>query len=73
MYVCLCKGITDTQIREAVAAGETSYSSLRKSLGLASQCGRCSVTAREIFRAELPPHPQHRESMLFYPAAMAVA
>jgi bacterioferritin-associated ferredoxin len=73
MYVCLCKGITDSQIRQAVAAGENSYSSLRKSLGLASQCGRCSVTAREIFREALPAHPHHRESVLFYPAAMAVA
>jgi len=71
MYVCLCKGITDSQIRQAVADGHTSYSGLRKSLGLASQCGRCSVTAREIFREALPPHPGMEA--LFYPAASAFA
>ena len=71
MYVCLCKGITDSQIRDAVADGATSYSQVRKALGIASQCGRCSVTAREIFREALPAHP-FPES-LFYTATMAVA
>jgi bacterioferritin-associated ferredoxin len=71
VYVCLCKGITDSQIRDAVADGVTSYSHLRKSLGIASQCGRCGITAREIFKDALPPHP--RPESLFYPAAMAMA
>jgi bacterioferritin-associated ferredoxin len=52
MYVCLCKGITDSQIRDAIADGKTNYRELRMALGLSTQCGRCAVHAREIFREE---------------------
>lgn len=70
MYVCLCKGITDSQIREAVASGMTHYREVRLALGLSSQCGKCAVQAREIFRNSL----QSVDSSLFYPAlARAVA
>ncbi len=48
MYVCLCKGITDSQIRSAVDDGATSLRHVRKQLGVASQCGKCSCLAREI-------------------------
>ena len=64
MYVCLCKGITDSDIREAVAGGMTNYRELRLSLGLSSQCGKCSVQAREIFRESI----QSVDHSLFYPA-----
>ena len=70
MYVCLCKGITDSQIRNAVAGGMTNYRELRKSLGLSSQCGRCAVEARQIFRDACPIT---HNSDLFYPAVSAVA
>lgn len=49
MYVCLCKGITDNQIREAVATVGTHYGQVREHLGFASQCGNCANHAREIF------------------------
>jgi len=64
MYVCLCRGITDSQIREAVASGMTNYREVRLALGLSSQCGKCSVHAREIFRNALQPV----DNSLFYPA-----
>lgn len=53
MYVCLCKGITDTQIRSAVQAGATSLRDVHASLGVASQCGKCGITARQIVRESL--------------------
>jgi bacterioferritin-associated ferredoxin len=65
MYVCLCKGITDSNIRDAVAGGLTNYRELRLALGLSSQCGRCAVHAREVFREATQP----ADSSLFYPAA----
>lgn len=70
MYVCLCKGITDSQIRNAVAGGLTSYRELRQTLGLSSQCGRCAVEARQIFREVCPPVIN---TQLFYSAVSAVA
>lgn len=53
MYVCLCKGITDSQIRTAVANGMTNYHDVRRALGLSSQCGMCAVHARAVFDESL--------------------
>jgi bacterioferritin-associated ferredoxin len=41
MYVCVCNGVTDKQIRRAIAGGAQSVQSLRDELGVASQCGGC--------------------------------
>ena len=49
MYICLCKAITDSQIREAVSRGTTQFGQLRRELGLASQCGKCGLLAKEVF------------------------
>ncbi len=69
MYVCLCKGITDSHIRRAVEGGVDSFRDLRQQLDLANQCGKCGVLAREIFRDSLA----QQSSDLFYPAQLAVA
>lgn len=49
MYICLCKSVTDSQIREAVSKGSTSFRAVRKELNIASQCGKCGIAARQIF------------------------
>jgi bacterioferritin-associated ferredoxin len=48
MYVCLCNGITENQIREAVYAGAQSLPALRLELGVASCCGRCADCAQQV-------------------------
>lgn len=48
MYVCICKGITDTQIRDAVYGGAGSLRQVRKELGATSQCGKCAMLTKEI-------------------------
>lgn len=48
MYVCICRQITDTQIREYCANGNASLADVRADLGLASDCGRCGKYARQI-------------------------
>jgi bacterioferritin-associated ferredoxin len=53
MYVCLCKGITDTQIRAAVEDGASSLRDVRNTLGVASQCGKCGTLTRSIVRETL--------------------
>lgn len=40
MYVCLCRGITDNQIRKAVQAGKTEFRQLKQSLEVGTQCGK---------------------------------
>lgn len=53
MYVCICKGITDKNIRSAVMDGAGSYREVREQLGLASDCGQCACEAKAIVRETL--------------------
>lgn len=48
MYVCLCKAVTDRQIRETISEGATTFAEIRRQLGVATQCGKCCQTAKSI-------------------------
>ena len=48
MYVCVCKSITDRQIRQAVEDGHDSMAELKDELGLATGCGKCAPCARQL-------------------------
>ncbi len=51
MYVCVCNGVTDGQIREAVQTrGCDSLRDLRRELGVGSQCAKCARHARQVLR-----------------------
>ena len=64
MYVCICKGITDTQIRAAVEDGASSFGEVKNTLGVASQCGKCGILTREIVRESLADSADNTQ--LFY-------
>ena len=53
MYVCLCKGITDSQIQREIQQGCCSLQKICSKLGLAKQCGKCVPLAREIINENL--------------------
>ena len=53
MYVCLCNGITEGQIREAVSGGARSLRELGQCLGLTSCCGKCADCAKQVVRETL--------------------
>lgn len=48
MYVCVCKGVTDGQIREAVREGACTVRELRARLGVTTCCGRCASHTRIV-------------------------
>jgi len=48
MYVCLCKAVTDKEIRRAAANGAGTLYELQESLGVATGCGSCADQAEEI-------------------------
>jgi len=64
MYICLCRQVTDSHIREAVANGNTSFPEVRKQLNLASKCGKCGIAAREVFDESLSMRVD--DDQLFY-------
>ncbi|HWQ40159.1 MAG TPA: bacterioferritin-associated ferredoxin [Burkholderiales bacterium] len=55
MYVCLCNGITEKQIRDAIRGGADSLLKLRFELGVASCCGRCTECAQQVIEETLAP------------------
>lgn len=57
MYVCLCKAVTDRQIREAVCEGACSMRELRLRLGVASECGKCAQCANSVLKETLSQAP----------------
>ncbi|MES1942995.1 bacterioferritin-associated ferredoxin [Salinisphaera sp. PC39] len=59
MYVCLCKQVTDGDIRAAVEnEGAASMRDLRRQLGVATCCGCCAPCAREVLAVALQEREQ---------------
>lgn len=48
MYICICKGVTDNAIRQAVKQGAGRMRDLKTCLGVAGQCGACAGHAKTI-------------------------
>jgi bacterioferritin-associated ferredoxin len=49
VYICICHGITDHQIRSCVKDGRArSLCDLQGQLGVATQCGCCQTSAQHI-------------------------
>ena len=53
MYVCLCKAVTDKEIREAVDNGAVHVEHLADHCGLGTGCGRCQETAQQLINEHL--------------------
>lgn len=54
MYVCLCHGVTDSDIRQCVRAkGTCTMRELSRELGVATQCGKCGRCARQLLAEAL--------------------
>lgn len=52
MYVCLCKGVTDHQIKASLSQGASTFRDVRDALGVGTQCGKCVCVARDIIKRE---------------------
>ncbi len=63
MYVCLCNGITESQIRDAVGGGARSLSELHSCLGVASCCGRCADCAQQVLHETLSSSETPRQQL----------
>jgi len=48
MYICICKGVTDSAIREAVNQGAERMRDLKNCLGVTEQCGLCACHTKEV-------------------------
>ena len=72
MIVCVCRKISDHQIRQAAADGAHSLACLQLELGVAMQCGRCADCASRVLcdaRAAGGKQQQHVISVTRLPQA----
>ena len=51
VYVCICNGVTDHQVREAAASGVRSVAELTMRTGCGATCGTCLETASAILES----------------------
>ena len=60
MYLCLCKGITDSDVREAGRGGITKPCQLKAKFGLKQRgcCGRCSKNIDEFVQIAASAHQE---------------
>ncbi|WP_083444627.1 (2Fe-2S)-binding protein [Herbaspirillum rhizosphaerae] len=63
MIVCVCNNISEGKIHQAVNAGMTSMSELRKELGVGTCCGKCHTCAKHVLRECLSNSKQTRNSV----------
>ncbi|MEO8816491.1 MAG: (2Fe-2S)-binding protein [Mycobacterium sp.] len=57
MYVCLCAGVTNQMVSDAVAAGASTSKEVATMCGAGGDCGRCRCTVRGIIEATLASVP----------------
>ncbi len=69
MYVCICRQVTDRQIREAAESGCGSVRELGRQTGLGTQCGRCACMARDMLREFRSEQHRRLADLLTTPAA----
>jgi bacterioferritin-associated ferredoxin len=51
MYVCLCNGFTDRQVRGACASSPLRVAEVYPALGVRPICGKCAPTVRDVLRS----------------------
>ncbi|OSM01800.1 putative bacterioferritin-associated ferredoxin [Magnetofaba australis IT-1] len=49
--MCICRGVTDHQIRQEIENGALSMADLNQRLGVAGQCGRCGQSAKSLLKS----------------------
>ena len=54
MYVCMCHGFTDSQVRKAVADGCRSVAAVYRCLADRPQCGKCVPHVRAMVKGAPP-------------------
>ena len=50
MFVCVCRAVTDRQIRDAAQAGVCTLKDLRSKLGVTGDCGQCAASALQCLK-----------------------
>ena len=53
MYICICKGVTDSQIKQVVDEGASSMRDVCDQLDVCRQCGKCAAQTKSVITERL--------------------
>ena len=73
VYVCVCNGVTEQDIRQAAAAGCASMSELTMRTGCGACCGTCVDTACDLLAALHTATPSTSGNVLPFPQVARAA
>ena len=62
MYVCVCHGISEKRLLQAIGEGVRSFEQLQSCTGVATCCGACEPCAREMLGEQLHADTQERRT-----------
>ncbi|PTQ85563.1 (2Fe-2S)-binding protein [Nitrosomonas ureae] len=61
MYVCICKGVTERALREAIYQGADRMRDLKACLGVTEQCGLCACHVKQVLDQTLEQKSQTQD------------
>lgn len=73
MYVCLCNGVTEREIRQAAQAGCGSMAELTMRTGCGATCGSCVSMACEILDETRDETPRTGGNVIAFPLVLSAA
>lgn len=50
MYICICNGVTEREIRSCAEEGVCTLRELEACLGVGAGCGRCRQAAKQVLK-----------------------
>ena len=51
MYVCICNGLNERKVNEALTGGAVTVSRIYKHFGCAAKCGKCVPVMRDMLES----------------------
>jgi len=73
MYVCICNGVTDRAIQQAIADGCCSLDELTRHTGCGDTCGCCLPLAADLLAESCPLPLSSRYASMHAPGMMAIS
>ena len=52
MYVCVCKKVTETDLKNSLNKSDGNLHACQKSLGFSTKCGRCKPSVETLLKTK---------------------
>lgn len=72
MYICLCRAVTDEEIRDAVKSGARCVDALKNELGVSTQCGKCQEDVQQVLQQALVDETSPLATSIHLPVVLKV-